>query len=81
MKLWHAWAHRMWAEGKTQTEIARALNRSVPLIRYTLDIKGEKAKTKARVIKQRALKKQFEKEWLEWLATRHPLTHQSLELS
>ena len=47
MKLWHAWAHRLYADGKSVVEISRTLRRSDTGVRYVLDLDGCRERMKA----------------------------------
>lgn len=57
MKLWHVWARKMYADGKSQAEIARALRKQPTTVRWTLDINSEQERHMGRVRAQRAKKR------------------------
>ena len=46
MKLWHMWAHRLHADGKSVVEISHILRKPDSGVRYTLNINGYRDLTK-----------------------------------
>ena len=55
MKLWHAWARKMYVTGKSLREIAHVINQTEDATRWALDLNGEQAATKARGVKRRSV--------------------------